>query len=557
MSHTTITKIQGFEVLDSRGNPTVRVEVTLQSGAIGIAAVPSGASTGGHEACEKRDGDPARYGGKGVRSAVHAVNDELARALIGRDAAEQKTIDRILCETDGTGDKSNLGANAILGVSLAVTHAAAAACRLPLWQYLTRFTGRRPALPRPMMNILNGGRHAPNNIDIQEFMIIPLGCPTLPMGWSAVCGSPTGLGALLEEAGLACGVGDEGGFAPRLKNEEQALELILRAIEDCRLRPGEDMALALDAAAGEWQTGNNMYLLPKENRLRTPHDLLEYWRRLTAKYPIISLEDPAGEDDWDLWRQLTEAIGKNVQLVGDDLFVTQKARLEQGLARRAANAVLIKPNQVGTLTETLETVALAQQSGYGAILSHRSGETEDTTIADLAVATACGQIKTGAPAAASAPPSTTASSASRPCWRKWSDPARTVGFPAVSFTHLCRNRKRPGRANRPSGGFGGGRRPPPTAPRSGAGPAGRPTPCKPRDPAADRPPSAGGGGIRRNRLSDDLACGRLSPHKNPKRRPSHRERRPIFIYSAYSHFFRRKYRTNSTTTATATTMMTG
>ena len=371
-------------------------------GGLGIGAglgivIRSGASTGGHEACEKRDRDPSRYGGKGVRSAVHAVNDELARALIGRDAAEQKTIDRILCETDGTGDKSNLGANAILGVSLAVAHAAAAACRLPLWQYLTRFTGRRPALPRPMMNILNGGRHAPNNIDIQEFMVIPLGCPTFADGLERCVRVTHRLGALLEEAGLACGVGDEGGFAPRLKNEEQALELILRAIEDCRLRPGEDMALALDAAAGEWQTGNNMYLLPKENRLRTPHDLLEYWRRLTAKYPIISLEDPAGEDDWDLWRQLTEAIGKNVQLVGDDLFVTQKARLEQGLARRAANAVLIKPNQVGTLTETLETVALAQQSGYGAILSHRSGETEDTTIADLAVATACGQIKTGAP----------------------------------------------------------------------------------------------------------------------------------------------------------------
>lgn len=397
MSHTTITKVQGFEVLDSRGNPTVRVEVTLQSGAIGIAAVPSGASTGGHEACEKRDRDPSRYGGKGVRTAVHAVNDALARALIGRDAAEQKTIDRILCETDGTGDKSNLGANAILGVSLAMAHAAAAACRLPLWQYLTRFTGRRPALPRPMMNILNGGRHAPNNIDIQEFMVIPLGCPTFADGLERCVRVTHRLGALLEEAGLACGVGDEGGFAPRLKNEEQALELILRAIEDCRLRPGEDMALALDAATGEWQTGNNMYLLPKENRLRTPHDLLEYWRRLTAKYPIISLEDPAGEDDWDLWRQLTEAIGKNVQLVGDDLFVTQKARLEQGLARRAANAVLIKPNQVGTLTETLETVALAQQSSYGAILSHRSGETEDTTIADLAVATACSQIKTGAP----------------------------------------------------------------------------------------------------------------------------------------------------------------
>ena len=362
-----------------------------------VLGISSGASTGGHEACEKRDGDPARYGGKGVRSAVRAVNDELARALIGRDAAEQKTIDRILCETDGTGDKSNLGANAILGVSLAVAHAAAAACRLPLWQYLTRFTGRRPALPRPMMNILNGGRHAPNNIDIQEFMVIPLGCPTFADGLERCVRVTHRLGALLEEAGLACGVGDEGGFAPQLKNEEQALELILRAIEDCRLRPGEDMALALDAAAGEWQTGNNMYLLPKENRLRTPHDLLEYWRRLTAKYPIISLEDPAGEDDWDLWRQLTEAIGKNVQLVGDDLFVTQKARLEQGLARRAANAVLIKPNQVGTLTETLETVALAQQSGYGAILSHRSGETEDTTIADLAVATACGQIKTGAP----------------------------------------------------------------------------------------------------------------------------------------------------------------
>lgn len=294
MSHTTITKVQGFEVLDSRGNPTVRVEVTLQSGAIGIAAVPSGASTGGHEACEKRDRDPSRYGGKGVRSAVHAVNDELARALIGRDAAEQKTIDRILCETDGTGDKSNLGANAILGVSLAVAHAAAAACRLPLWQYLTRFTGRRPALPRPMMNILNGGRHAPNNIDIQEFMVIPLGCPTFADGLERCVRVTHRLGALLEEAGLACGVGDEGGFAPRLKNEEQALELILRAIEDCRLRPGEDMALALDAAAGEWQTGNNMYLLPKENRLRTPHDLLEYWRRLTAKYPIISLEDPAG-----------------------------------------------------------------------------------------------------------------------------------------------------------------------------------------------------------------------------------------------------------------------
>ena len=397
MSHTTITKIQGFEILDSRGNPTVQVEVTLQSGTTGTAMVPSGASTGGHEACEKRDGDPTRYNGKGVRSAVGAVNGALAEALLGRDAADQKTVDRLLCETDGTEGKSRLGANAILGISLAAAHAAAAACRLPLWQYLTRFTGKKPTLPRPMMNILNGGRHAPNNIDIQEFMIIPLGCPTFAEGLERCVQVTHRLGTLLEEAGLACGVGDEGGFAPQLQGEEQALDFILQAMEDCRLRPGEDMALALDAAAGEWQTGNNMYRLPKANRLQNPQDLLEYWRRLIAKYPIISLEDPAGEDDWTLWQQLTEAIGKNVQLVGDDLFVTQKARLEQGLAHHAANAVLIKPNQVGTLTETLETVLLTQQSGYGAILSHRSGETEDTTIADLAVATACGQIKTGAP----------------------------------------------------------------------------------------------------------------------------------------------------------------
>lgn len=397
MSHTTITKVQGFEILDSRGNPTVRVEITLQNGTVGAAAVPSGASTGRHEACEKRDGDPARYGGKGVRSAIAAVNGELAEAILGREAADQKTVDRILCQIDGTENKSRLGANAILGVSLAAAHAAAAACRLPLFQYLTRFTGRKPALPRPMMNILNGGRHAPNNIDIQEFMIIPLGCPTFAEGLERCVQVTHRLGALLEEKGLSCGVGDEGGFAPRLQGEEQAQELILRAMEDCRLRPGEDMALALDAAAGEWQTGNGMYRLPKANQLYTPQELGDYWQRLTAKYPIISLEDPAGEDDWELWRQLTETLGQNIQLVGDDLFVTQKARLELGLSRHAANAVLIKPNQVGTLTETLETVQLAQQSGFGVILSHRSGETEDTTIADLAAATACGQIKTGAP----------------------------------------------------------------------------------------------------------------------------------------------------------------
>ena len=397
MPITTITKVCGYEILDSRGNPTVQAEITLQNGAVGVAEVPSGASTGGHEACEKRDDDPARYGGKGVRAAVAAVNGTLAQTLIGQDAADQQMLDRLLCQADGTEDKSNLGANAILGVSLATARAASQAEGLPLWQHLAAMTGQKPVLPRPMMNILNGGRHAPNNIDIQEFMIVPLGCPTFADGLERCVRVTHRLGVLLEEAGLSCGVGDEGGFAPHLGCEEDALDLILRAAEDCGFLPGEEIALALDAAAGEWQTENGLYLLPKANRLRTPQELAEYWRRLTRKYPIISLEDPAGEDDWALWQQLTGTLGTEVQLVGDDLFVTQKKRLELGLARGAANAVLIKPNQVGTLTETLETVALAQQSGYGAILSHRSGETEDTTIADLAVATACGQIKTGAP----------------------------------------------------------------------------------------------------------------------------------------------------------------
>lgn len=397
MPITTIAKVRGYEILDSRGNPTVQAEITLQNGVVGVASVPSGASTGGHEACEKRDGDSARYGGKGVLAAVAAVNGTLAQTLIGQDAADQQALDRFLCQADGTEDKSNLGANAVLGVSLAAAQAASQAEGLPLWQYLAAMTGRKPALPRPMMNILNGGRHAPNNIDIQEFMIVPLGCPTFADGLERCVRVTHRLGVLLEQAGLSCGVGDEGGFAPRLGCEEDALDLILRAAEDCGFLPGEEISLALDAAAGEWQTESGLYLLPKANRLRTPQELAEYWQRLTRKYPIISLEDPAGEDDWALWQQLTGTLGTRVQLVGDDLFVTQKKRLELGLARGTANAVLIKPNQVGTLTETLETVALAQQSGYGAILSHRSGETEDTAIADLAVATACGQIKTGAP----------------------------------------------------------------------------------------------------------------------------------------------------------------
>lgn len=357
MPITTITKVCGYEILDSRGNPTVQAEITLQNGAVGVAAVPSGASTGGHEACEKRDDDPARYGGKGVRAAVAAVNGTLAQTLIGQDAADQQTLDRLLCQADGTEDKSNLGANAILGVSLATARAASQAEGLPLWQYLAAMTGQKPVLPRPMMNILNGGRHAPNNIDIQEFMIVPLGCPTFADGLERCVRVTHRLGVLLEEAGLSCGVGDEGGFAPHLGCEEDALDLILRAAEDCGFLPGEEIALALDAAAGEWQTENGLYLLPKANRLRTPQELAEYWRRLTRKYPIISLEDPAGEDDWALWQQLTGTLGTEVQLVGDDLFVTQKKRLELGLARGAANAVLIKPNQVGTLTETLPAAA--------------------------------------------------------------------------------------------------------------------------------------------------------------------------------------------------------
>lgn len=397
MSKTVITGVKAFEILDSRGNPTVQAEVTLQNGITGVAAVPSGASTGRHEACEKRDGDPNRYGGKGVQSAVAAVNGVLAAALIGQDADDQTALDRLLCQTDGTGNKSRLGANAILGVSLAAAQAAAQAQGVPLWRRLAQITGCTPSLPRPMMNILNGGRHAPNNIDIQEFMIVPLGCPTFACGLERCVRVTHRLGALLEEKGLSCGVGDEGGFAPRLEREEDAPELILQAIERCGLIPGEDMALALDAAAGEWQTESGMYLLPKANRLRTPQDLADYWRALTAKYPIISLEDPAGEDDWALWQQITDALGRRVQLVGDDLFVTQKERLSTGIARHAANAVLIKPNQVGTLTETLETLALARQAGYAAVLSHRSGETEDTAIADIAVGTGCGQIKTGAP----------------------------------------------------------------------------------------------------------------------------------------------------------------
>lgn len=397
MERPKISEIRGFEILDSRGNPTVQAEVILTDGSIGTASVPSGASTGIHEAHERRDGDPTRYGGRGVLGAVLAVNRELAAAIRGMDAAEQAAIDAALCAADGTPAKEHLGANAILGVSLAVAKAAAAAHRLPLWRYIARLSGREPRLPRPMMNILNGGAHAANNIDIQEFMIVPLSSQSFAEGLERCVRIYHALGAQLKEQGLSCGVGDEGGFAPQLPRNEAAIEQILRAIEACGLRPGEDIAIALDAAASEWQGDNGIYRMPKANHLWTPATLTQYWELLVKKYPVISLEDPAGEDDWKLWQALTASMGGQVQLVGDDLFVTQGERLWQGVQRHAANAILIKPNQVGTLTETLETVALAQQQGYGVILSHRSGETEDTSIADLAVGTGCGQIKAGAP----------------------------------------------------------------------------------------------------------------------------------------------------------------
>lgn len=397
MGKMEIRSVCGFEILDSRGNPTVLAEVTLTDGTVGKAAVPSGASTGIHEAHELRDGDRSRYGGRGVQKAVAAVNGPLAEAIHGMEATEQAAVDAALCAADGSSNKENLGANAILGISLAVAKAAAAAARAPLWQYIASLTGRSPELPRPMMNILNGGAHAANNIDIQEFMVIPLGAGSFAAGLERCVKVYHALGGLLEERDLRCGVGDEGGFAPRLPHDEDALDLIMQAIEACSLRPGEDMALALDAATSEWQGENGIYRMPKANRLWTPATLTEYWETLTGKYPILSLEDPAGEDDWKLWQGLTASLGQEVQLVGDDLFVTQGERLWRGVEQKVANAILIKPNQVGTLTETLETVALAQEQGYGVILSHRSGETEDSTIADLAVGTGCGQIKSGAP----------------------------------------------------------------------------------------------------------------------------------------------------------------
>jgi len=389
---SAITDITAREILDSRGNPTVEVDVTLDSGAFGRAAVPSGASTGAHEAVELRDGDKARYGGKGVLKAVEAVNGEIFDALAGLESHEQRAIDLAMIELDGTPNKARLGANAILGVSLAVARASAEEAALPLYRYVGGAFAS--LLPVPMMNIINGGAHADNPIDIQEFMIMPVGAAT---GADAIrMGSEIfqALKKKLKDAGHNTNVGDEGGFAPNLASTDEALGFIMKAIEAAGYKPGDDVMLALDAASTEFFK-NGKYELEGEGKSLSPEQMVTYWADLVGRYPIISIEDGMSEDDWEGWKALTDAIGSKVQLVGDDLFVTNPKRLAEGIRKGTANSILVKVNQIGTLSETLEAVDMAHKAGYTAVLSHRSGETEDSTIADLAVATNCGQIKTG------------------------------------------------------------------------------------------------------------------------------------------------------------------
>ena len=389
---TTIIDIHGRQIVDSRGNPTVEVDVTLEDGSFGRAAVPSGASTGAHEAVERRDGDKSRWLGKGVSQAVEAVNGEISEAILGIDAEDQSAIDARLIELDGTQNKGRLGANAILGVSLAVAKAAADARGLPLYRYVGGTSAN--VLPVPMMNIINGGAHADNPIDLQEFMIMPVGADSI---FDAVrCGSEIfhTLKKALHDKGLATAVGDEGGFAPNLASAPDALDFIMSSIEQAGYKPGDDVVLALDCAATEFFKGG-VYDFEGEGVKRSPAEMADYLADLVARYPIVSIEDGMGEDDFEGWKILTDKIGGKCQLVGDDLFVTNPARLRDGIARGLANSLLVKVNQIGTLTETLEAVSTAQRAGYTAVMSHRSGETEDATIADLAVATNCGQIKTG------------------------------------------------------------------------------------------------------------------------------------------------------------------
>ncbi|WP_405405595.1 phosphopyruvate hydratase [Paracoccus sp. Ld10] len=389
---TAIIDIFAREILDSRGNPTVEVDVTLEDGTMGRAAVPSGASTGAHEAVEKRDGDMSRYMGKGVLDAVAAVNGEIAENLVGEDSTEQRAIDMMMCDLDGTPNKGRLGANAILGVSMAIAKAAADATNQPLYRYVGGTSAR--ILPVPMMNIINGGEHADNPIDIQEFMIMPVAAENIREAVRMGSEIFHTLKKELSAAGLSTGIGDEGGFAPNLSSTRDALDFILKAIEKAGYRPGDDIMLALDCASTEYFKGGR-YEMKGEGKSLTPGENVDYLAALCDAYPILSIEDGCAEDDWDGWKQLTDRLGDRVQLVGDDLFVTNPVRLAQGIQQGCANSLLVKVNQIGTLSETLDAVRMADRAGYTSVMSHRSGETEDATIADLAVATNCGQIKTG------------------------------------------------------------------------------------------------------------------------------------------------------------------
>ncbi|SDM17737.1 phosphopyruvate hydratase [Sediminibacillus halophilus] len=389
-----ITDVYAREVLDSRGNPTVEVEVFTESGAFGSALVPSGASTGEHEAVELRDGDKERYLGKGVLRAVENVNETIAPELIGMDVTRQIIIDQLLIELDGTENKGKLGANAILGVSMAVAHAAADYLGQPLYKYLGGFSAQ--TLPTPMMNILNGGEHADNNVDIQEFMIMPVGAPTFREALRMGAEIFHSLKGVLKSKGYNTGVGDEGGFAPNLKSNEEAFQTIIEAIETAGYKPGEQVQLAMDVASSEFYE-NGKYNLKGEGVVRSSEEMIDWFEEMVNKYPIISIEDGLDENDWEGHRLLTERIGDRVQLVGDDLFVTNTVRLKQGIEQGVGNSILIKVNQIGTLTETFQAIEMAKRAGYTAVISHRSGETEDATIADIAVATNAGQIKTGAP----------------------------------------------------------------------------------------------------------------------------------------------------------------
>ena len=392
-----IVDVVAREILDSRGNPTVEVEVTLDDGTVGRAAVPSGASTGIYEACELRDGDKSRYMGKGVEKAVANVNTEIAEALIGMNVLDQPAIDKTMIDLDGTPNKTRLGANATLGASLACAKAAAQSLGTSLYNYIGGVNAK--ILPMPMMNILNGGAHATNNVDIQEFMIMPVSAPSFREALRRCAEVFHTLKTVLKENGTpAAGVGDEGGYAPNLKKDEDALKVIVQAIEKAGYKPGEDFMIAIDAAVSEWyneETG--CYDLPKAKKTMTKQQMVNMWKKFADNYPIISLEDGMGENDWEGWGMLTKAIGDRVQLVGDDLFVTNVSRLSTGIEKKVANAILIKVNQIGTLTETLDAIQMANRAGYTAVVSHRSGETEDTTIADISVALNAGQIKTGAP----------------------------------------------------------------------------------------------------------------------------------------------------------------